>query len=139
MSKLRTININDYKDRLSIVGSRTITSFKWFEKELERVLEEENYIPGAIISGGAKGTDSLAERWARKLKVPFILYFPDWNKYGKRAGFVRNKLIVQNCDKLIAFIEDDSQGTLNSIGLAEGVNKLLKVIEYKREDIQNGT
>ena len=139
MARLRTIDINDYKNRLAVVGSRSITSYKWFVEKLEEVLKEENYTPGAVISGGAQGIDQSAERWARGLKIPFILYFPDWNKYGKRAGFMRNHEIVTNCHKLIAFIENDSSGTAHSIHLAEDSHKLLKVVQYIREEENHGT
>ncbi len=134
MSRLVKVDINRYKNRLAIVGSRTITSFRWFRSELDKILDEEEFVPGAIISGGARGVDSLAERWARSHRIPLVIFYPEWNKYGKRAGFIRNQQIVGACDKLVAFIENNSAGTVDSISLAKDQRKLLKIIAYTERE-----
>lgn len=49
-----------------------------------------------VIHGGAKGADSLAGRVCNELNIPARSYPADWNKYGKRAGFLRNEQMVEN-------------------------------------------
>lgn len=56
------------------------------------------------------------------------VYKPDWARYGRAAGAIRNKQIVDACDKLIAFWDGKSKGTKISIDMAEKQGKLLKVI-----------
>jgi len=91
--------------KLAIVGSRSFTDFDLFKSKIDEfifqnVINKKDII---IISGGAKGTDSLAKRYAIENDIEIIEYLPDWNLYGKSAGMVRNMDIVKNCDKLIAF------------------------------------
>ena len=76
--------------------------------------------PTAIVSGGAKGADSLAAAIARAIGLPLIEHPPDWDKHGKAAGFVRNQLIVQDADVLVAFFGpgDETKGTNHTIRMA---------------------
>jgi predicted Rossmann fold nucleotide-binding protein DprA/Smf involved in DNA uptake len=88
--------------KLAIVGSRSFTDFDLFKSKidefiLQNVINKKDII---IISGGAKGTDSLAKRYAIENDIQIIEYLPDWNLYGRSAGMIRNMDIVKNCDKL---------------------------------------
>lgn len=57
-----------------------------------------------IIEGGARGADFLARVWAKFRFLPFEEYPADWNAYGKRAGYLRNKdMITKNIDLVVAF------------------------------------
>ena len=58
-----------------------------------------------IIQGCAKGADTLARRWAADNGIPFEDYPADWDKYGKRAGFIRNKQMLDEGkpDLVVAF------------------------------------
>ena len=89
-------------------------------------LELENI--ECIITGGAMGTDSLAERIAHKYNIPILIYKPEWKKHGKGAGLKRNKTIIKNADTVLAFWNGKSKGTKNSIELAKKFNKELKII-----------
>ena len=85
--------------------------------------------PAEIVSGGAEGVDSIAEYWAYIHWVPCRVFKPDWKAYGKRAGAIRNKQIVDYCDKLLAFWDGKSKGTLISIEMAKAAGKLEKVYQ----------
>jgi len=108
--------------KLAVVGSR---SFDDYER-MRKVLVE--YLPFILISGGADGADSLAERFAREEDLEVIIHYPEWKKYGRKAGYLRNSFIVRDCDKLIAFWDGRSKGTKMSIDLAKKEGKLLKII-----------
>ena len=57
-----------------------------------------------IITGGAKGADSLAHLWAKQKKLTTHVMYADWDKYGKAAGMIRNKaMLQQEPDVVIAF------------------------------------
>jgi hypothetical protein len=58
------------------------------------------------------------------------VFKPDWNKYGKSAGFVRNKLIIENADIVFAFWDGESKGTLISINIAKELNKKLYICNF---------
>jgi hypothetical protein len=111
--------------RLAIVGSRTFKNFKRFKEILDK-LRGNGLKVSRITSGGAIGADSLAEKYAKQNDIPLHIYKPDWDKYGKRAGFIRNHEIVDNSDFLIAFWNGVSKGTQHSIMLAEQ-----KQIDYR--------
>jgi hypothetical protein len=53
---------------------------------------------------------------------------PDWAKYGKRAGFVRNEDIIKGCDVVLAFHMNDSPGTRNSLQHAARLKKPTLII-----------
>jgi hypothetical protein len=109
--------------RYAIVGSRTFNDYNKLKDTLNLLKDLD-----VIISGGAKGADSLAQQYAIAFGIQLIEYLPDWKKYGRAAGHIRNKDIVDNCDKLIAFWDGKSKGTLNSIKLAQKSNKLFNII-----------
>lgn len=113
--------------RLAIVGTRTYDNFKYLEKQIISLVDIEDI--DEIISGGASGVDSLAEIFATKYSKPITIFKPNWNTYGKKAGFLRNKEIIDRCDKCICFWDGTSKGTKISIDLAIKQNKLLTIVE----------
>ena len=70
------------------------------------------YTPGDIIcSGGCpKGGDRFAERIAKEMGITPIIHYPDWDRYGKGAGFIRNTYIARDSEFLIACVSDDRKG-----------------------------
>lgn len=100
--------------RVAIVGSRKFTNAYEFLTLLEPFSEGITH----IVSGGAAGVDTLAFKYARDLAIPITVWFPDWNKHGKAAGMIRNQLIVDDCELVIAFPGPNSVGTRGTISLA---------------------
>jgi hypothetical protein len=72
-----------------------------------------------VISGGAKGADSLAVRAAKHLGFVFREYYADWYRFGKAAGPLRNQrmLDLEDPDLVVAFHEDidSSKGTKDMV------------------------
>ena len=102
--------------RLAIVGCRHFDNYELFCKCIESLdmLDNIEY----IVSGGATGADSLAERYAREHAIPFKVYPANWAKYGRSAGYRRNKQIVDDADYVVAFWDYKSAGTKSTITLA---------------------
>ena len=77
-----------------------------------------------IIQGGARGADRLARAWAEWRGVPCDEYEADWDRHGKRAGFLRNRdmLVEGQPDFVIAF--PGGRGTADMVrqSRAAGVN-----------------
>jgi hypothetical protein len=83
-----------------------------------------------IVSGGAIGADSLAEDWGKQHDIPTLIFKPDWIKYGRSAGIIRNKDIIANADIVLAFWDGVSRGTKNSIDTAKSLGKPLQIIKF---------
>ena len=106
--------------KLAIVGSRCINNI-----DIGTYIQE---VPTEIISGGAKGVDTLASEYAIRNNIKLTEFLPDYKRYGRGAPIIRNSQIVECCDKLIAFWDGKSRGTLSSINLAKKLGKELQVI-----------
>ena len=110
--------------RIAIVGSR---DFPRLEEVRQFVYEQERTT--VIISGGARGVDSIAVEEARKLHMPYEVYPADWNRYGRSAGFRRNQTIVDAADEVVAFWDGESRGTKHTIDLARAAKKPVRIIQ----------
>lgn len=113
---------------LGIVGSREFDDYGLLIESIFDVLALQEI--RQVVSGGAKGADSLAERFAKDFNIPLVVHKANWNKYGKAAGMIRNKTIVEDSDFVIAFWNGKSRGTKNSIELANKI-RLCKVVLYE--------
>lgn len=113
--------------KLAVVGSRNFNDYGMMVYYVDMFNFQWKEIT-EIISGGAKGADSLAEKYASERNIPIKVFKPEWDKYGKSAGFKRNIKIIDECDALIAFWDGKSKGTKHSIDLAKKQHK--KVIIY---------
>lgn len=114
--------------RVIIAGSRSIDSD--YYPEIESILDNlrSNKIKiTTIISGAAKGVDSLAIRYAKENHIPFEIYEPDWS-LGKSAGVQRNMLMAKNADALICFWDGTSKGSKNMLEIMKKLKKRLVVL-----------
>lgn len=79
-----------------------------------------------IVHGAARGADSLAGRWAAERGVRCEVYPADWQRDGKRAGYIRNQrmLDASRPDAVVAF--PGGPGTADMVRLAQqrGLNIL---------------
>jgi len=112
--------------KIAIIGSRSITfaDMSKFVSDLDE-----------IVSGGAKGVDSCAAEYARKRGMKLTVFLPQYDRYGRAAPIVRNKEIVDYADKIIAFWDGCSKGTLSVIKYAEKIGKPCDIIRLDEEDM----
>lgn len=113
---------------LAIVGARFYDNKKFFTEKLEYFIEEYGF-PDEIVSGGAKGIDTMAREFAVENDIKLTEYLPEWNIYGRGAGPVRNSKIVDHCTHVLAFPSKAGKGTQDTIKKAQKKNKIV-VIEY---------
>ena len=111
--------------KIAVIGSRNFADYELLKKTLSEITGITK-----VISGGAKGADSLAEQWAKENEIETVIYKPDWAKYGRGAGVVRNRLIIEDCDLCIAFWDGESKGTKSSIDHCKKLNKKLTIVRY---------
>ena len=117
--------------KIAIIGSRDFNDYELLLKTVfnnDKILIQKHMIK-YLVSGGALGADSLAQRFAKDHGLPIIIYYPDWDKYGKSAGFIRNEKIIKTANLVIAFHKNKSRGTSHSIKLAKELNKDLIIKE----------
>jgi hypothetical protein len=116
--------------KLAVVGSRKFNDYTLLRKELSMYDNIEE-----IVSGGAKGADALAERYAREvLKIEPTVFRADWKRWGKRAGPLRNQKIWEYADQGIAFWDGFSPGTKDSIDWANFHRKKVKIVRIKEDE-----
>jgi len=103
--------------RILICGSRNFDD----EQAIQALLAQYDPAEDTIIEGAAPGADTLAFLVGRKLGFSVDVYPADWNKYGRRAGYVRNKQMLDEGrpDIVHAFPVGRSVGTRMMIKLAQ--------------------
>ena len=104
-----------------IVGSRDFDDYELLKSEMNKIEIKK------IITGGTKGADLLAERYAHEHNIPVEVYKPDW-KVGRHAAVLRSKVIVDNAEAVIAFWNGESYGTLSTINHAKKTDKPVTII-----------
>ena len=108
--------------KLALVGSRNFTDYARFVTDVDKWCTAQNIRPTVIISGGAKGADALAERYAAERAIELCVFKADWSK-GRSAGPARNTLIVEACTHMYAFPSKTGRGTQDSMRKANAANK----------------
>lgn len=125
--------IADYLNSLSpkiyaVIGSRSFNNYDFLKETLDWYDIKE------IVSGGAKGADSLAKQYAAENGILCTEFLPDWNTHGKSAGYIRNKLIINRADEVIAFWDRKSKGTEHSINIASEQGKPCYIYWPEQQD-----
>ena len=108
--------------KIVIVGSRDVI-----------VSDIGRYISNAkeIVSGGAVGVDRCAEEYAKKNGIKLTVFLPQYKLYGRAAPIIRNKKIVDYSDKIVAFWNGSSKGTLSVIKYARKTGKPCEIVICK--------
>lgn len=109
--------------KIAIVGSRTFNNYELLKKTIDEFINYNNFTITSIISGGCRGTDLLAERYSIEHHIDLKTLKPDWSKYGKNAGIIRNHDIIKTCDVCLAFWLKGSKGTEHDIRLCSQYKK----------------
>lgn len=105
----------DESAKVVIAGSREITDYDFASRAISVGLTtlgigKISWI-GKIISGHARGVDLLGERYAREHKIPVELFKPDWERFGKAAGVIRNKDMARAATHAIILRKNKSRGS----------------------------
>jgi len=117
--------------KVAIVGSRRFNNYEF----MKHTLDSHRDKIAMIISGGARGADTLAQRYAKENGLPILIYYPDWKTYGKRAGFRRNVVVANVAEYMIAFAYSDSRGTRHVVKQMEKLGKPVTVIELGDKNV----
>lgn len=115
-------------NRLAIVGCRLWNDYDTFHFYVEKWISQ-NWKPDVIISGGGRGTDKMAEKYANLNHIPIEIYPAEWNLYGKSAGPIRNNIIADRCSACLAFPSISSVGTLDTIAKVVKLEKPVHIVK----------
>ena len=116
-----------------IAGPRDFTDRDTIYTRLDEFFKDN--LPEHIITGDAKGVDSLAQEWGKLRGISSIeKYIAYWDKYGKSAGPIRNHEMALVADELISFRINKlwSRGTLNMTNQMKNENKPVHIIDVTR-------
>lgn len=121
--------------RIAIIGSRSITDPEIVFTAIDRFVKDQCVGKPVIISGGAKGIDELAKKWAGVQGLDFIEFLPyhlvdKGVDFSPKYFFARNRQIIQNADKVLAIWDGESTGTLHSIRYAQKIGVPVMIIKH---------
>ena len=122
--------------RIIIAGSRNFNDYALLEKALNKYIEDTKINPDEIeiVSGHARGADSLGELFAKNNKLQLTKFPAQWDKYGKSAGFLRNREManyaLQETGVLFAFWDGQSRGTNHMINFSREKGLEVHVVQF---------
>ncbi len=114
-----------------IAGSREITEIDFVRQAVKAAPWEVS----EVVSGAARGVDTLGERVAEELNLPVKRFPADWNGLGRRAGPLRNIQMAEYAEALIAIWDGVSKGTAHMIKEAE--KRGLRVFVFNTAQLNN--
>jgi hypothetical protein len=114
--------------KVIIAGSRTFTDYSLLVSKCDEILKD--YTDITIVSGNARGTDKLGEKYGYSKDYNVKIFPANWQLYGKSAGMIRNKEMADYGNMLIAFWDGVSNGTRNMINLAKTKGLITHIINY---------
>lgn len=117
--------------KVIVAGGRKFNDYNLLKSKLDVILAEKRKTHQIyIISGMAKGADTLGEQYASENGFTVLGFPAEWNLYGKSAGILRNEEMAKVGDALIAFWDGESPGTKHMIETARDKRLLVRVIKY---------
>lgn len=104
----------DYSEYITLIGA----------------IQNSGFNITTVISGGASGVDAMGERYARENNIECEVYYAKWKEHGPKAGPMRNAVMAECADALIALWDGKSKGTKNMIEIATKKGLQVYVLHY---------
>jgi len=118
--------------KVIIAGSREGAEYK----DVVTAVKHSGFDITEVVSGAARGVDTLGEQWANDHGVQIKQFPAEWNELGKIAGFTRNIHMANYADALIAVWDGASHGTRHMIQAAR--DNGLEVYVFRIEEVYRG-
>lgn len=113
--------------KVIVAGSRSFDDQALMDKWIHQIksfgLEE-------IVSGHAKGADSLGEQAAANQDIKLKIFPANWNLHGKAAGHIRNREMANYADAAIVFWDGKSSGSRNMIEEMVSIKKPVLIVAF---------
>lgn len=117
-----------------IAGSRSFSDTSLMYNKLDYYLQNQDKV--LIVYGGANGADKCAAMYAKERGIKTKVFLPDWDKYGKKAGILRNREMFEYASQFqnrgcVVFWDGKSKGTKNDIELSKKYSVPLRIVEFR--------
>ena len=127
-----TLHVNEF--RVIIAGSREFSDYELLKKTCDYYLSNKFKDPSCkviVISGHASGADTLGEIYAKEKGLDCEIFPADWNKYGKKAGYLRNMSMAEVGNSAIIFMSayGENKGSRMMERIAREKHLLVRVVE----------
>lgn len=119
--------------KVIIAGSRDITDIS----HVHNAFMGCGFSISEVVSGMARGVDTLAIEFAKQIKVPVYGFPANWKKHGKGAGPIRNLEMANYAEALIAIWDGKSRGTEHMIKCAESKGLKVYIHMVKGNNVQD--
>lgn len=117
--------------KVIVAGGRHFSDYELLKSKLLFFFQNYDLKDIEIVSGTAKGADTLGERFAREFGCGIKRFVPDWDTYGNGAGYRRNAEMGNYADACVCFWDGESRGTMHMINIAKKKGMKLKVVRYQ--------
>jgi hypothetical protein len=124
--------------KVIVAGGRDFNDYDLLKTKLDHILcNKRKSHQIYILSGKAKGADSLGERYARENNFQVLSFPANWDLYGRQAGVKRNAEMANEANALIAFWDGESHGTKHMIEIATKKGLNIRTIRYDKVHYSN--
>lgn len=114
-----------------IAGGRDFNDYELLKSKCFSLLKNKmDECDVQIVCGCARGADTLGRQFAEEFRLKVLEYPADWDRYGKKAGYLRNEEMAKVGNALIAFWDGKSRGTGHMIDLAKKYKLAVRIIHY---------
>lgn len=114
-----------------IAGGRDFNDYELLKSKCFSLLKNKmDECDVHIVCGCARGADTLGRQFAEEFRLKVLEYPADWDRYGKKAGYLRNEEMAKVGNALIAFWDGKSRGTGHMIDLAKKYKLVIRIIYY---------
>lgn len=118
--------------KLIVAGGRDFTDTNRMIAELQKLVESGEITDSPeLVCGMARGADITAYNLWKGAGMLIHEFPADWDRLGKRAGYVRNAEMANFADTLVAFWDGKSKGTKHMIDImTRSDDKKVIVVRY---------
>jgi hypothetical protein len=113
-----------------VAGGRDFCDYIMLRSRLLSLLRNHDPSTVTIVCGKARGADTLGEWFATEFGLNIDYYPADWDRFGKKAGYIRNAEMAENATHLVAFWDGTSKGTKSMIDLAKSKGLVTRIYRY---------
>lgn len=116
--------------RVLACGDRRWSDMVTIRRRLADLAEAE--LPELLIHGDAMGADRMAGYAAELLGIPTQPVPAEWQRYGKRAGHIRNQQMLDMAPDLVLAFHDNllaSKGTRDMVRRARTAGILVRIYQ----------
>jgi len=117
--------------KIVVAGGRSFDDYGLLKDRLDSFTNTKSKTHEiVIVSGTAKGADTLGETYAFEHELAVEMFPAQWDKHGKSAGYKRNAEMANAADAVVVFWDGKSKGSKHMIDIAKKVGLPLRVVIY---------